>query len=159
MGQKFQVGYKGNKITKYVEAAKGTNLFFAVYQNEEGNRSFSSIPLNIAIERLKQHLSPVPEQNEKGDSLLFCLSPGDLVYIPTEDDNDIINELKPNRIYKLVSCTSNEAHMVPSYIASPILQTKELGSNNKSQRSWTGEMIKEICIPLTIDRLGVIKIK
>ena len=157
LGQKFQVGYTGNKSTKYVEAAKGTNLFFAVYKNDEGNRTFSTIPLNIAIERIKQQLSPVPERNEKGETLLFYLSPGDLVYIPNADDNNI--ELNPNRIYKFVSCTSNEAHMIPSYIASPILQTKELGSNNKSQRAWTGEMIKEICLPLIIDRLGEIKNK
>jgi CRISPR-associated endonuclease Csn1 len=35
----------------------------------------------------------------------------------------------------------------------------ELGSNNKAQRAWTNEMIKEICIPIKVDRLGnIIKI-
>lgn len=29
---KFPVGCKGNKSDKFVEAAKGTNLFFAVYE-------------------------------------------------------------------------------------------------------------------------------
>ena len=161
LGQKFQIGITGNKAAKYVEAAKGTNLYFAVYQNEEGSRSFSTIPLNIVIERMKQHLSPVPECNDKGEFLQFYLSPGDLVYIPTIDEeiNNIGNENDPHRIYKLVSCTSNEAHMVPAYIASPIIPTTELGSNNKSQRAWTGEMIKEICIPISINRIGEIKIK
>lgn len=159
LGQKFQVGYTGNKSTKYVEAAKGTNLFFAVYKNDGGNRTFSTIPLNIAIERIKQKLSPVPERNEKGETLLFYLSPGDLVYVPTSDEDNTNKELDSSRIYKMVSCTSNEAHMVPVFIALPILQTKELGSNNKSQRAWTGEMIKEICKPIIIDRLGEIKFK
>ena len=58
------------------------------------------------------------------------------------------------RIYKFVSCTGNEGHFVPSIIASPILQTIELGSNNKAQKSWTGEMIKETCVPIKVDRLG-----
>ena len=35
-GNKFSVGTSGNKTSKYVEAAKGTNLFFAVYQTEDG---------------------------------------------------------------------------------------------------------------------------
>ena len=158
LGQKFSIGITGNKTSKFVEAAKGTNLFFAVYMNEDGVRSFSTIPLNIVIERLKQHLSPVPERNEKGDNLLFYLSPGDLVYVPMSDDANI-DTTHPDRIYKFVSCTSNEAHLVPSQIATPILQTIELGSNNKSQRAWSGEMIKEICIPLSVNRLGEIKRK
>ncbi|MDZ7741872.1 MAG: hypothetical protein U5Q03_09020 [Bacteroidota bacterium] len=34
-GNKFAVGETGNKREKFVEAAKGTNLFFAIYWNEE----------------------------------------------------------------------------------------------------------------------------
>ena len=161
MGQKFQIGVNGNKTSKYVEAAKGTNLFFAIYVNDEGVRSFASIPLNIVIERLKQHLSPVPEHNEKGENLLFSLSPGDLVFVPTVDEKDapLGYNLESYRIYKFVSCTSNEAHLVPAFIASPIIPTIELGSNNKSQRAWTGEMIKEICVPISINRIGEYKLK
>lgn len=54
IGNKFSVGVKGNKKDKYVEAAKGTNLFFAIYVDENGIRSYETIPLNIVIERLKQ---------------------------------------------------------------------------------------------------------
>ena len=54
----------------------------------------------------------------------------------------------------MVSCTGNEGHFVPAYIANPIIQTIELGSNNKAQRAWSNEMIKEICIPIQVDRLG-----
>ncbi len=31
-GNKFSVGLTGNKKDKYVEAEKGTNLFFAIYK-------------------------------------------------------------------------------------------------------------------------------
>ncbi len=40
-GNKFQVGYTGNKKTKFVEAAKGTNLFFAIYQDQNGKRNYN----------------------------------------------------------------------------------------------------------------------
>ena len=48
-----------------MEAAKGTNLFFAIYVDENGIRSYETIPLNIVIERLKQGLSVVPEKIER----------------------------------------------------------------------------------------------
>ncbi len=83
-GSKFTLGETGNKTTKFVEAAKGTNLFFGVYVDQEGKRSYDTIPLNVVIERQKQGLQPVPELNEKGHELLFSLSPNDLVYVPEE---------------------------------------------------------------------------
>lgn len=167
IGNRFALGESGNKKEKYVEAAKGTNLFFAVYADNEGNRSYESIPLNIVIERLKQGLHVVPERKniiekkqEKELSLLFYISPNDLVYVPTEDESDgriNIEDFGSERIYKMVSCTGKECHFVPVNIATPILKTTELGSNNKSERSWDGVMIKQCCIKLKIDRLGNIK--
>lgn len=155
-GSKFSVGTTGNRKDKYVEAAKGTNLFFAIYQTESGMRTYDTIPLNIVIENLKQGYPPVPKKNKDGNNLLFWLSPNDLVYIPTEDEIEnehLPKKLDNERIYKMVSCTGNEGHFIPSYIANPILQAIELGSNNKAQRGWNGEMIKEICIPLNNSRL------
>ncbi len=161
LGNKFNVGDRGNKKAKYVEAAQGTNLFFAVYQSGEGKRSFETVPLNVVIENLKRGENAVSSINEKGDRLLFTLSPNDLVYIPTEDqlENKISIEdveKNKNRIYKFVSCTGNEGHFIPYYIASAIVPTTELGANNKAQRAWTGEMIKEVCLKMKIDRLGEI---
>ena len=99
----------------------------------------------------------MPEINVAGDALLFYLSPNDLVYVPTEEDirdQMTTSVLKPERVYKVVSCTGNELHCIPQRVSSPIILTKELGSNNKAQRAWTDEMIKEICLPLKVDRLG-----
>lgn len=90
-------------------------------------------------------------------TLFLYLSPNDLVYLPTDDElaNGIIAQpLDRGRIYKMVSCTGNEGHFIPARIANPILQTIELGSNNKAQKAWTDEMIKEICMPIKVDRLG-----
>ena len=162
---KFAVGQTGNKSTKYVEAAKGTNLFFAIYETELEDkstgeiikkRSYATIPLNVVIDRQKQGLPSAPE-DENGNLPKFVLSPNDLVYVPTKEEivnGNITYPLDKTRIYKMVSCTGNEGHFVPTYTANPIVQTIELGSNNKAQRAWSGEMIKEICIPIQVDRLG-----
>lgn len=162
--KKFPIGTIGNKSKQYVEAADNTNLYFAIYENEiidnktgdiTFKRSFDTIPLNAVIERFKQGLPATPEQD--GRVPIFVLSPNDLVYVPkAEEAGRPIDKsnISYDRIYKFVSCTGNEGHFVPANIANPIIDTKELGSNNKAQRAWTNEMIKEICIPIKVDRLG-----
>ena len=162
---KFAIGQSGNKNAKFVEAAKGTNLFFAVYETmledkQTGQmvrkRSFATIPLNVVIERQKQGLSSASEDTN-GNLPKFVLSPNDLVYVPTSEETKagkLEFPLDNKRIYKMVSCTGSEGYFVPIYIANPIVQIVELGSNNKSQRAWSGEMIKEVCIPIKVDRLG-----
>ncbi len=170
MGSKFQVGYSGNKKDKYVEAAKGTNLFFAVYEDEKGKRSYESIPLNIVIERQKQGLDAVDLKGEKD----FYLSPNDLVYLPSGDELensnmiDFENLSKDNikRIYKFVSCTGGEGHFIPFVNATEIIKN-ENGTNSKSERMqnyYDGNcmldkndkpiMIKENCVKLKVNRLG-----
>ena len=162
--KKFPVGVRGNKSKQFVEAADNTNLYFAVYEKNTKNktsgnsiikRDYDTIPLSIVIDRLKQGLQPVPEK--EGKSLIFVLSPNDLVYIPKNEETEkelTCDNIDYNRIYKFVSCTGNVADFIPASIARPILDTTELGSNNKAQRAWTNEMIKEICIPIKVDRLG-----
>jgi CRISPR-associated endonuclease Csn1 len=47
--------YLSTKNEKYVEAAKGTNLFFAIYWNaKKKKREYETIPLNVVIEHQKQ---------------------------------------------------------------------------------------------------------
>lgn len=167
--EKFAVGETGNKSSKFVEAAKGTNLFFAVYEKKSINekdgsisikRSFSSIPLNIVIERQKQGLPPAPE-NEEGQLPIFTLSPNDLVYLPTKEElatNKIVEPLNKNRIYKMVSCSNYQCFFIKASIANPIIDKYEFSSLNKMERAITNEMIKEICIPIKVDRLGNISL-
>ncbi len=175
---KFAVGRTENKTDKFVEAAKGTNLYFAVYTKTDGTRSFETIPLNEVVERLKNKLPPVPEKNEKGNSLLFHLSPNDLVYIPTEEDTTTsldINQLDQSRIYKFIDSSDTTANFIPHSVASIIFSLPKnlaakfckkdeiiqnefgMGSpQSKNQKAITGEMIKEICIPIKVDRLGTV---
>jgi len=160
-GNKFNVGQTGNKKEKYVEAAKGTNLFFAVYADESGKRNYETIPFNIVVERQKQGLSAAPEKNEAGHKLLFHLSPNDLVYVPIEEEskNAIVNLGKPTknqvkRIYKVVSFSGNQCFLIRNDIATSIVNKVEFSALNKTERSIEGIMIKEVCIKLKIDRLG-----
>ena len=166
---KFAVGQKGNKSSKFVEAAKGTNLYFAIYETkiideQTGNvlkkRSYATIPLNIVIDRLKQGLTPVPA-NEDGDEPKFVLSPNDLVYVPTleEISRGKIEAIDKKRIYKMVSSSGNQCFFIQSSVASSIIDKSEFSALNKMERSITGEMIKEVCLPIKVDRLGKIHFK
>ncbi len=146
LGMKFSIGEVGHKNKKYVEADKGTNLFFAIYINEEGERSFESIPLNIAVERLKNHLKVAEEMKEDGRKLLFTLSPNDLVYLPGAENG--------NHIYKMVSCTKYQCFFMPETWATPIYNGYELGSMNKVEMSLEGINIKKECEKIEVDRLG-----
>ncbi len=176
-GKKFALGQSGNKKDKYVETAKGTNMFFAVYQNKKEERNYKTIPLNEVIESLKMGLTAAPETDENGNQLVFTLSPNDLVYVPTiyekenplkVDFNNLTNE-QAKRIYKMVSSTGSECHFTSNYYAAPIINN-ENGSNNKNERllqfftksdlmdedGKKTKMIKSICWKLNVNRIGKI---
>lgn len=153
-GSKFQVGQSGNKKDKYVEAAKGTNLFFAVYEDGKGKRSYETIPLNEVIERQKQGLDVVDLQGLND----FYLSPNDLIYIPTGDelenksniDFKNLSKEKRKNIYKVVSFTGSRLYVVPNSVSVSIVNKVEYTQLNKIE--FTKE--KEICIKIKSDRLG-----
>ena len=172
------MGVSGNKKDKYVEAAKGTNLFFAIYADEEGNRSYETVPLNVVIERQKQGLPSCPATNDKGDRLLFDLSPNDLVYVPTPEemenpsnvDFNNLSKEQVKRIYKFVSCTGSEGHFIPNSNAFEIIKN-ENGTNSKSERMQEFSdgntiydvknnpiQIKATCWKLSVNRTGKINI-
>lgn len=157
-GEKYNIGISGNNSKKYVEAQSGTNLYFAVYEDQDGKRSYQTIPLNVVAERLKQGEAPVPETNENGIPLKFYLSPNDLVYVPTEEERAVpIEKLQIDRIYKFVSSTTNRAYFIRNNIASVIANKIELFSLNKMEKPMYGEdTIKSICWKLEVDRLGKI---
>ncbi len=154
-GEKYNIGTTKNKAKKFVEAQSGTNLFFAIYETENGNRSYKTIPFNQVVERMKMGWTPVPEKNENGDKLKFYLSPNELVYVPTEEErmSNSIN-INKDRIYKMVSATGNQVFYVRHNIASVIENKVELQSLNKMEKTMEGEMIKSICWKLEVDRLG-----
>lgn len=175
LGSKFALGETGNKKHKFVEAAQGTNLFFAIYQDENGNRNFATIPLNEVIERQKQGLNPVPEKNEHGHKLLFSLSPNDLVYVPTKDEieskqnidfNNFTTERK-KRLFNVNDFTNITCYFKPNFLAAAICKkevdmsfdekkNKVTGSFDTKTASFEGHPIKDICVKLNFNRLGAL---
>ena len=192
---KFAIGTKGNKSKKFVEAAKGTNLFFAIFESIETDnnsgeevkvRSYATVPLNMVIDCQKEagkdwkdkidSLLKEKEMVANDARLLFMLSPNDLVYLPTEDQiKNGIDDIDRTRIYKFVSGSGNIADFVPLSSANTLFsmskksQKEKFGQEDyfkiqdefgvgspksKNERAITGEMIKEIGIPLKVDRLG-----
>ncbi len=107
--------------------------------------------------------------------LLFILSPNDLVYLPTKEDlKNGVNLIDKSKIYKFVDSSGIQANFVPFSVSKAIFsmtkdkQKKAFGEEayciqneigvgsrpSKNQVAITGEMIKEICLPLKVDRLG-----
>lgn len=180
-GKKFQIGQSGNNSKKYVVAADGTNLFFAVYKNKDGNRKYKTIPLEEVVARMKLKLHPVSDADEEENKLLFYISPNDMVYLPTPDElaNGHINleSIDANRVYRFIDSSGTTANFVPAKIAKVIYHQKkdqaerfcngtiiqdELGKGSpqsKNQKAITGEMVKDSCIPLIVNRIGEIKLK
>ncbi len=171
------VGSKMNFKGKLVEADKGSNLFFVIYENiETGERIInekSSIPLLDAVERKANRL-PIAEN--KDDYKSIVLSPNDLVYVPDEEDLERIKAKHSNpinwdnkkrigkRTYKVVSFSGSQCqfllHNISALIQPYDSKTKkgEFGSLNKSEKTIdTQYSIKKVCIKIQIDRLGNIK--
>lgn len=174
---KFSVGQTGNKRKKFVEADDGTNLFFAIYETTDKKRVFATIPLGLSIEcqkdsahhwiklldeRLRdktpiEELQPYQKMEIPTDAhLLFILSPNDLVYVPSDDEYANLMKPDPERIYKAISFNKKQCFCIKSNVATPIVNKVEYTTSNKMERAITGEMIKEVCIPIKVDRLGYV---
>lgn len=171
--EKFAVGQIGNKSKKFVEADKGTNLFFAIYESiaDDGKRmrSFVSVPLRMVIDCQKADIKNWNQELDKilreqnmvpaTAKLVALLSPGDLVYVPTmqEITNGVLNFNK-NQIYKVVSFDTPNCYFVPHYIASSVIDKAEFTRHNKIPRvvflDGDNRLIREYCIPIKVDRLG-----
>lgn len=172
--EKFAVGQTGNKSAKFVEAAKGTNLFFAIFCSEKINkktsetesiRSYLTIPLSIVIEcqkkfgsKWKDNIDSFLKENKlisDNVKLLFLISTNDLIYLPTSEElKNGINNIDKNRIYKFVSCRENRLFVIQYFVAKCIVDKVEYTSSNKYELTDSKQSIKETCIPIKVDRLG-----
>lgn len=178
---RFVVGDKHNTKHKWVEADTGTNLFFVVYEDQNGKRNFETVALNKVIEHQKwkaslpkkeqKHIPPVPTDSSKG-KFLFSLCPNDLVYFPTEEERENLRNLNFNKLTKdqikrvwVVNDFSSAIYFTQNHFAKAIApkeadltrdeKTKRLkGSFDTKTASFEGMQIKDYCIKLQIDRLG-----
>ncbi|WP_207513170.1 type II CRISPR RNA-guided endonuclease Cas9 [Longitalea luteola] len=143
---------------QFVEAAKGTNLFFVIYENiQTGEREYETLRLDEVI-IAKANGWPLVEAREGFKH--FILSPNDLVYVPEEGENTkMINwsterEKISKRIYRVASFTGPQCFFVPHNYSKTVIEKVELGSLNKQEKSLDEIMIKKCCIKLKVDKLG-----
>lgn len=172
---KFKVGENGMaKLKQFVEGAKGTNLYFIVYL-VDGERKYKTLPFHMVLAAQKeavdkkisfcnweQYLDSFLKEKGYVDNdweYQFSLSPNDLVYVPALNEIVDENNLDKSRVYKMVSSSGNQCFFVLCTVSKSIVDKKEYSPLNKMENAITGEQIKKVCIPLTIDRLGNIKLK
>ena len=148
-----------------MEVDAGANVYFIIYEDlKTGERKeMYSLAAHKAIERLVQGL---PIADPKEGCKIIILSPNQLVYVPSQEEirNPELIDLETananrkegffSRIYKVVSFSKAQCFFIPINVSRAIIEPSELGSNNKAERSWDGQMIKQVFIKLNIDRLG-----
>lgn len=69
-----------------------------------------------------------------------------------------VNGETKTEIFKMVSSSGTQCFFVRNNIASPIVQTTEFEANNKSEITWNGDLIKQVCSKFAVDRLGNISL-
>ena len=163
----------------FYETDKGAMTYFVMYENQDTKEreGFESIATHKAIEKIVQG-KLIAEEREGFDKII--LSPGDLVYVPTKEENIKVkagieiekaidwknNKHLLRRIYKVVSFSKKDLLCVKANIADYIISYDrkekikgEIGWDNKSATTMEDDIvIKEVCIKLKVDRLGNIKV-
>jgi CRISPR-associated endonuclease Csn1 len=128
--------------------------------------------LNEVIPQLKDGLEPVPKKyhDKKGNEyeLLFSLSPNDIVYLPSEEeqqnsssvDFNKLSKTQIERLFRMEKTSGSECYFMFNNIASLVQQydaksgVGEFGSQNKFEKVGDDIRIKDYCWKLQIDRLG-----
>ena len=174
LGEKFMVSTENRK---YVQTDSDTNLFCGVFLRKDGSRQFNILNLREVI-RLQMtygekrdtwvngYKKECAEKLEFVDrKFLFMLSPGDVVYVPTTQEQKtgkklyyVVNDFTGSHFYfrpvnHALAIHEKEVDMQPKKYNT---DTKNPGSYGDKTASIDGKMIKEICIPVTVDRLGKI---
>lgn len=180
-GTKFSVSEEGQKSTKYVVTAAGSNAFCGFYQ-KGSDRKYYIPTLRESVESLKQGFEPCPASHPENPEykLIFVLNPSDLVYVPTEEeienpklvDFSRMKKDQVNRIYKFTDGSGIDMNFIPVNIATvlfnlnkekqkkagidlPIQNEVGVGSQgSKNQNTLDGIQIKSVCWKLKVDRLG-----
>ena len=185
VGKKFGVSDNKDsaKSTKYVEAAKGTNLFFAIYWDEEKQkRVFETIPFNEVVEHQKQRamlnskemnaIPFIPVKPALGQ-FMFSLSPNDLVYFPLQEERENpqtvdfnnLSKKQIKRIYTVNDFSGVTIYFTPNTLATNIVakevdlkkdekNEKLVGSFDVKTASFESMPIKDFCWKIEADRLG-----
>lgn len=127
------------RLTKYVKAASGTNLYFCIYKKDVVRKynvpSFEDIvqtqkdEVNISFKEKKnvpQYY--IDEKSKEVYPFLFYLQPNDLVFVPKEGEDVDFKNLtleQTKRIYKCTDGAGTTANFIPMLSASVIFNLKD----------------------------------
>ena len=78
-----------------------------------------------------------------------------MLFRSEELESGIISEnIKYDRIYKMVSSSGNQCFFIKSEVANTIVNKMEYSPLNKMEKSLDGIMIKQYCLKIKVNRLG-----
>jgi CRISPR-associated endonuclease Csn1 len=165
----------------FFETDKGSNVYFIMYENlithkREYLSPSPSISVLTAIEKLTKNEPLAPK---KEGFRTIQLSPGDLVYVPSIKEQELIEEgsslyeiiawnnknYLSERIYQTISFTGKSCLFRKYNIADTIIPSNakekikgEIDWHDKSEFTMDNNpiRIKDVCIKLWVDRLGKI---
>lgn len=153
-------------FTKFVE--KGDNYALVVEEDiVSGKREFQILSFFDAV---GFKMSGIPILADKPGVKSFMLRKGSLVYIPLPGENTD-NLLETNyaqyleRIYRVVKFSGNQFYFIPAFVSSVIkikdeYQVLEYGTQSCTEFFGHAEgrmKIGEVCLPVTLSRLGKIE--
>lgn len=173
---KFNIGEKGNKQSKFVEAADGTNLFFCIFENENKERTFLTLPLRFVINcqkkyrnKWRQNIILYLKENKfikENLKLQFILSPNDFVYLPTKEQlEEGVKNIDRKRLFVVNDFNDTTIYFRPHTFSKAIFEKeidmrydakkkKVLGSFSQKTANYDDMSIKDVCLPIKVDRLG-----
>ena len=173
---KFNIGEKGNKQSKFVEAADGTNLFFCIFENENKERTFLTLPLRFVINcqkkyrnKWRQSIILYLKENKlikENLKLQFILSPNDFVYLPTKEQlEEGVKNIDRKRLFVVNDFNDATIYFRPHTFSKAIFEKeidmrydakkkKVLGSFSQKTANYDDMSIKDVCLPIKVDRLG-----
>lgn len=173
---KFNIGEKGNKQSKFVEAADGTNLFFCIFENENKERTFLTLPLRFVINcqkkyrnKWRQNIILYLKENKlikENLKLQFILSPNDFVYLPTKEQlEEGVKNIDRKRLFVVNDFNDATIYFRPHAFSKAIFEKeidmrydakkkKVLGSFSQKTANYDDMSIKDVCLPIKVDRLG-----
>ena len=165
------------KNKQYVTTDADSNRFCGIYKDKNGNTETYMPSLRETIAAIRNGDSLMPQYHPDKDKIdyefRFCLSPLDMVYMPTREEiesghnND--NSIDITRIYVVNNFTNGTIYFRPYYYAAAIVEKevdlrldekgKLKGSFSDKTANCDGMLIKDYCVPVKTDRLGnIIKI-
>lgn len=157
------------KNKQYVITDSDSNRFCGIYKDKDGHTKIyvPSLRETIATIKLDEDLMPHYHPDKDTYELKFCLSPLDMVYMPTKDEIEsghINNNVDISRIYVVNDFKGNTMYFRPYYYATAIIKNevdfrldekgKTIGSCSDKTANCEGMSIRDNCVPIKIDRLG-----